>query len=370
MPTPAEIMAARDKAYAASVAAHQQQMARPIGGAGTGGIGSAPQISSKPAGRRSNVDYHPLGTVGAGLNAVADVMKAKFERDARVSKAEQIQDLISQPPSAEIARKLRALGENEIADQIIGQLNRAENRTNVLSDREAEQAREDALRAEDRQNAVSDRLQDRGWSKEDADAEAKRLEAQRLQDRTWSVEDREDKQAHDITMEDRALQREEQAAADAAAEEQSEAAAEAEELQGSYAQFVELLNDENFPGAVGMVDQYTGQIGAQFGSKEGILGERAERLSGRMILDAAASLKGQMSDKDIELLESTAPTRGDDHRVYADWFRSQFLPTVNAARKRAGMDPLKDQTFSWEKDSTELSPEEQAELEALRQEYR
>lgn len=109
--------------------------------------------------------------------------------------------------------------------------------------------------------------------------------------------------------------------------------------------FLDTINDPNFAGAVGMIDQITGRIGAQFGRPEGVLGERVSRLATSMVLKAAESLSGAMSDKDIELLQETAPGRGDSPEVWRDWYSTEYLPRVNAGRQQLGLpkfdDPFK-----------------------------
>jgi hypothetical protein len=109
--------------------------------------------------------------------------------------------------------------------------------------------------------------------------------------------------------------------------------------------FLDTINDPNFSGAVGMIDQITGRIGAQFGRPEGVLGERVSRLATSMVLKAAESLSGAMSDKDIELLQETAPGRGDSPEVWRDWYSTEYLPRVNAGRQQLGLpkfdDPFK-----------------------------
>lgn len=104
--------------------------------------------------------------------------------------------------------------------------------------------------------------------------------------------------------------------------------------------FMQTLSDPNFAGAVGPMDQVTGRVGALFGSEEGVLGERVDRLASSLILSAASALKGTMSDKDLELLEKNAPGRGSSEKVWRDWYSTEYLPRVNRALRSLDMPEL------------------------------
>ena len=95
--------------------------------------------------------------------------------------------------------------------------------------------------------------------------------------------------------------------------------------------FESLINDPDFDGGVGWMDQYTGQVGATYGSAEGVIGKRAKRASRQLVLDAASSLSGTMSDADILLLSESAPSVGDDASVWRDWYNEDFKPAAKRA---------------------------------------
>jgi len=109
------------------------------------------------------------------------------------------------------------------------------------------------------------------------------------------------------------------------------------DVQGTIAlndQFFAALSDPNLAGAVGLADQYTGAIGAQFGSEEGVLGKRLLRLSSELVLEAAGNLKGALSDRDIKFLQDTQPKLSDGPAVWRDWYNNNWLPKYNAALKK------------------------------------
>lgn len=116
----------------------------------------------------------------------------------------------------------------------------------------------------------------------------------------------------------------------------------ADEFTAENEKFASMIGSDDFPGAVGMIDQYTGAIGAQFGSDQGVLGKRAQRAASKLVLSAADHLKGAMSDRDIQLLMDSAPGVGDGVDVWKDWYSHEFLPQVNAARGNVGMVALND----------------------------
>lgn len=119
-------------------------------------------------------------------------------------------------------------------------------------------------------------------------------------------------------------------------------------LQSKQAQFEALLNDPSFPGAVGFIDSMTGRIGQGFGTKEGVLGARVEKLSEGMVLEASRQLTGSKSDQDIAMLKRTAPSRSSSHHEWNDWYQNIFLPTVKAAQDRGELGRSTNLTFDQE----------------------
>ena len=103
------------------------------------------------------------------------------------------------------------------------------------------------------------------------------------------------------------------------------------DIEGSMESFESLINDPDFDGGVGWMDQYTGPVGATYGSAEGVIGKRAKRASRQLVLDAASSLSGSMSDADILLLSESAPSVGDDASVWRDWYNEDFKPAAKRA---------------------------------------
>ena len=104
--------------------------------------------------------------------------------------------------------------------------------------------------------------------------------------------------------------------------------------------FANKLNDPAFGGAVGWLDQYTGAVGAQHGTKEGVLGRTIEFEANSLILEAAKTMKGALSDKDVKFLKESQPARGDGAEVWYKWFNETFVPKINAAREAAQLPPL------------------------------
>ncbi len=110
--------------------------------------------------------------------------------------------------------------------------------------------------------------------------------------------------------------------------------------------FLDTITDPNFEGAVGWMDNLTGRVGEQFGSKEGVLGARVGRLGSTLVLQAAQSLSGALSDRDIQLLMESAPGRASSPQTWRDWYSTEYLPRINAGRKKLGLpgfaDPFKE----------------------------
>lgn len=102
-------------------------------------------------------------------------------------------------------------------------------------------------------------------------------------------------------------------------------------MEKSLKQFEQVLADPDLAGAVGPIDQFTGRIGEAFGSKEGVLGSRVEKLMSEMLLQAGESMSGPMSDGDIAVLREGMPGRGSSPEVIKDWVDNIFKPKLKAA---------------------------------------
>ena len=82
----------------------------------------------------------------------------------------------------------------------------------------------------------------------------------------------------------------------------------------------QVLTNENFRGAVGPVDQWTGGVGGWFGTDDGRARGDAERFIAEEVLDASGKLKGAISEAEWPRLESTRPELGDHPSIWVDWY--------------------------------------------------
>jgi hypothetical protein len=109
-------------------------------------------------------------------------------------------------------------------------------------------------------------------------------------------------------------------------------------LTSQLAQIDSLINDPNFSGAVGLLDQVTGYLGAKFGTDEGLVNRRAQRLLSSSVARIAKSLGANPTDKDIELLLKTQPSMSDQPSVWRDWYKNDLMPIVNSKLKAMGQE--------------------------------
>lgn len=100
-------------------------------------------------------------------------------------------------------------------------------------------------------------------------------------------------------------------------------------------EFESMIYNKDFNGAVGWFDQFTGKLGAQLGYDEGLLTKEAEFAANGLIMQAAASLKGNLSDKDLKFLTKSQPSIGDSPDVWRSWYEKKFKPRVEASRQKA-----------------------------------
>lgn len=107
-------------------------------------------------------------------------------------------------------------------------------------------------------------------------------------------------------------------------------------VQQSASELRSMITNPAFSGAVGIIDKFTGKVGAQFGSEEGLLSRKAERMTSQLVTKTIKSLGANPSDRDMETVYKTIPSVGDSPEVWEDWYNNEFVPTINA---RARMTP-------------------------------
>jgi len=96
-----------------------------------------------------------------------------------------------------------------------------------------------------------------------------------------------------------------------------------------------LMDNPDFEGGVGLVDQYTGKIGAQMGTKEGIVTKQATFISNALTRSSVADWKGAISEKELAFFQSGVPQAGDAPEVWRMWYKDFYLPILEFARKKA-----------------------------------
>jgi len=96
-------------------------------------------------------------------------------------------------------------------------------------------------------------------------------------------------------------------------------------------QMTDLINDPNFDGAVGGLDNLTTKLSGALGTKDSILNKRSRRLTNKLALKLGESLSGTMSDGDIKLLMDSIPKPSDPAKVWRDWYNNELKPVVDAA---------------------------------------
>lgn len=115
----------------------------------------------------------------------------------------------------------------------------------------------------------------------------------------------------------------------------------AAELTAEAAGFESLMDSPLFEVAVGPVDSRLSSEWNPFVSQERQTTRRnAEMAANRLILSAAESLKGALSDRDIRFLEDSQPKATDDESTWYAWYNNDFRPRVNAARSEQGLPPI------------------------------
>lgn len=109
-------------------------------------------------------------------------------------------------------------------------------------------------------------------------------------------------------------------------------------LTASANAFSDTLSHPEISSATGLRGAIEGGVGKLTGSQAGVLKARLERRGTAMVLQAAESLSGAMSDGDIALLKSTMPDGLDDAAIWRDWYSNDFVPMVRAKAAEQGID--------------------------------
>jgi len=111
-------------------------------------------------------------------------------------------------------------------------------------------------------------------------------------------------------------------------------------LSNTITQIDSLINDPDFGGAVGLIDQFTARAGAAFGTKEGVVNRRAKRVLNNSIVKIAKSLGANPTDRDMKILAETQPNLSDPPNVWQDWYKNDLLPTINSRLRAFGQPEL------------------------------
>jgi hypothetical protein len=112
-------------------------------------------------------------------------------------------------------------------------------------------------------------------------------------------------------------------------------------LTNTLSQVDAIINDPDFSGAVGLIDQFTARAGAAFGTKAGVVNRRAGRLLNTSIVKIAKSLGANPTDRDMVILKNTQPDLSDQPKVWQDWYENELIPAVNARLSAAGQDEIR-----------------------------
>lgn len=84
-----------------------------------------------------------------------------------------------------------------------------------------------------------------------------------------------------------------------------------------------LIENEDFDGAVGLLDNITGRISENFAyfGDEGKLGKQVELVVNNMVLKQASFLKGNLNVQELNLLMGSVPSRATDEDGWKAWFK-------------------------------------------------
>ena len=117
---------------------------------------------------------------------------------------------------------------------------------------------------------------------------------------------------------------------------QSYAAADAKlnMMETEISQLNDLIMDEDFDGAVGLLDQVTGYLSEDlpFFGDEGKHGKIVSMFVSNMVLQQADFLKGNLNMQEIKLLMDSVPDRGTDEKIWRSWFRD-YKKLYNKAKQ-------------------------------------
>lgn len=97
----------------------------------------------------------------------------------------------------------------------------------------------------------------------------------------------------------------------------------------------DMLNNPDFEGGVGLVDQYTGLIGAQFGTDEGRVTKDATYISNQLTRSSVKDWKGAISNAELNFFKDSVPQAGDGPQVWRDWYANVYQPTMYFVNLRA-----------------------------------
>lgn len=142
------------------------------------------------------------------------------------------------------------------------------------------------------------------------------------------------------TLDQEAAAKEELAAASTRGQESAKAtvnaASELSKIEEREAQVLRILDDPNFDAAVGPIDQFSGRLGEAMGTEQGVLGGEIERLSNALVREAAATWKGAISEKELELFMRSVPRRGNSGATWRSWYQNEYLPMKAKVQEKAG----------------------------------
>lgn len=96
-----------------------------------------------------------------------------------------------------------------------------------------------------------------------------------------------------------------------------------------------LMANPDFSGGVGLLDQFTGRVGAQFGSDEGLITKEANYISNSLTRSSVADWKGAISNAELNFFKDSVPQAGDGAAVWEHWYETYYKPTMAFVNARA-----------------------------------
>ncbi len=107
------------------------------------------------------------------------------------------------------------------------------------------------------------------------------------------------------------------------------------EMQVLDARLNNLINHEDFAGGVGLLDQFTGKIGAQLGTDEGKITKEANYISNALTRSSVADWKGAISNAELNFFKDSVPQAGDGPDTWREWYNNYYVPTMQFVKMRA-----------------------------------